>query len=63
MNLNEIKASIANGENVCWKNVAYDVKESKGSYYIVCNRNGHTVGLTHLDGVTLNEKESDFFVK
>lgn len=63
MTLNEIKSAIANGNAVCWANGLYDVKECKGSYYIVCNRNGDTIGLTHADGVTLNGKESDFFIK
>lgn len=62
MTLNEIKQAIEQGKKVYWASLAYDViKDSVGQYLICCNLNGSCVGLTWLDGVTLSEKESDFF--
>ena len=64
MNLEEIKNAVDRGLSVCWSNENYDVlKNDKGWYYIKCNRNNHITGLTWRDGVTMNEKECDFFIK
>lgn len=63
MNLQQIKDAIAKGLTVHWGNTGYTVELSKsGSYYIVFAGNGHRIGLTWLDGVTLNGKESEFFI-
>ena len=32
-------------------------------YNIVCNINNHSIGLTHIDRVTMNGDEEDFFIK
>lgn len=63
MTLAEIKKAVESGKQVCWMNGSYVViKDRKGQWFIKCNANGHCIGLTHRDGVTLNGKESDFFV-
>lgn len=63
MNLQQIKDAIAKGQTVHWSNTGYTVEQSKsGIYHIVFAGNGHRIGLTWLDGVTLNGKEEDFYV-
>lgn len=62
MNLQEIKQAIADGKKVHWSNKLYDVIESKWEYLIRCNSNGHCIGLTWQDGVTMNGREEDFFI-
>ena len=62
MNLQQIKKAIADGKKVYWASALYEViKDSRGEYLIKCSSNGHCIGLTWADGVTLNGKESDFF--
>ena len=62
MTLCEIKQAIADGRKVYWKNAAYPViKDSRGQYLITCTLTAYCIGLTWLDGTTLNGKESDFF--
>jgi hypothetical protein len=64
MNLKEIKRAVDSGLSVCWSHDSYDVlKNSEGWYYVKCNRNNHINGLTWRDGVTMNGKECDFFIK
>lgn len=77
MNLGEIKEAIENGKTVCWSNDGYEVKKYDGkeldedtweyvpvvNYEIVCLSNQHMIGLTWVDGVTLNGKEKDFYIK
>lgn len=67
MTLNEIKAAIDNGRDVRWKNDAYHVYRDtfypSGEYLITFEPNGHTIGLTHRDGVTLNGEPGDFYIK
>ena len=61
MNLQEIKTAIAKGKTVHWSNASYQViEDGKGDYLIQCD-NGSAIGLTWLDGVTLNGKEEDFY--
>ncbi len=63
MNLQEIKQAIDQGIRVHWANLMYDViKDQHQQYMILCRQNGHCIGLTWLDGKTLNGKEEDFFV-
>ena len=63
MNLEEIKKAVLNGEIVHWKSGAYQVVEHFGQFSIKCLLNGHMIGLTHRDGVTMNGKEEDFYIK
>jgi hypothetical protein len=61
--LSEIKLAVDNGNTVYWKQSNYFVfKNSRGKYFIVCENNGHMIGLTWADDVTLNGKESDFYI-
>lgn len=62
MNLQQIKQAIADGNKVYWASKAYEVIEDKiGQYLIHCTINDTYVGLTHVDGTTLNGKEEKFF--
>ena len=61
MNLEQIKKAIELGERVCWSHTGYEVLLSHGEY-IIKHEGGHIIGLTWLDGVTLNGKEKDFFI-
>jgi hypothetical protein len=65
MKLQEIKDAVTSGKAVCWATDNYDVIKSlkNNQYYIVCNRNQSTTGLTWRDGITLNGKESEFYIK
>lgn len=63
MTLDEIKSAVDAGKVVHWKNYAYRViKDSLGQYLILCTMNQNCIGLTHLDGVTMNGEPEDFFV-
>lgn len=75
MTLEEIKSSVDSGVKVFWQQNNYEVQKTEGkslntdtmeweptsSYDIVCTTNGHRIGLTWRDGVTLNAKEEDFY--
>ncbi len=76
MTLIDIKEAVSKGKTVCWKNLGYRVHKSTGvglddnmepapyeNYSIVFTDNGYTIGLTQLDGVTINGEEEDFFVQ
>lgn len=63
MTLFEIKTAIYNGHSVYWKSPIYRVSlDTLGQYLITCTKNGHSIGLTHKDGKTLNGKERDFHI-
>ena len=62
MNLNEIKKAISEGKRVFHNNLNYEVVMDKnGKYLIKCNSNNYCIGLTWLNGTTLNGKEKEFF--
>ncbi len=63
MTLEEIKSAIDAGKTVCWSHTGYEVRLKNGNYNIVCLSNNHCIGLTWEDGVTMNGKEKDFFIK
>ena len=65
MNLNEIKAAVSAGKRVYWSTKAYEVCHdiTTGRWLIVCAFNGYTNGLTHRDGITMDDKEADFFTE
>lgn len=64
MTLEEIKDAVNSGKKVCCVTTAYDVIVDKlGQWLIVCSINDFTTGLTHQDGVTMNGKPRDFFIK
>lgn len=64
MTLTEIIENVNNGVNVFWKTFNYKVVKNlkNNEYFIKCD-NGHCIGLTMSDNVTLNGNESDFFIK
>lgn len=63
MTLNQIKAAIENGEQVFCGNLNYPViKDCKGQYLITCKTTNYCIMLTWMDGVTLNDKEENFFI-
>lgn len=60
MNLTQIKAAVKAGFIVHWMNHGYTVSATASH---VVYHNGDAIGLTHLDGVTLNGQERDFFMR
>lgn len=63
MELDEIKAAVAAGKTVHWKNTLYRViQDGIGQWLIVCDANNHAIGLTWRDGKTLNGDPEDFFL-
>ena len=64
MNLLEIKRAVDEGLAVFWASPAYEVVcgDDRDKYFICCVNTGHCISLTHSDGVTLNGKESEFYV-
>ena len=61
MNLEQIKTALANGERVYWVHNGYEVIRDNLGHYLIQYEDGHCIGLTHRDGVTLNGKEKEFF--
>ena len=63
-NAQEIIEAVDSGKDVRWGNDNYEVIRAKnGSYIIRSQMNGHCVGLTWSDGVTLNGNLAEFYVK
>jgi hypothetical protein len=71
MTLNEIKTAVRDGKKVFWSNEIYEVinpiksptlDENQEQWLIKCKANGSCIGLTHRDNVTMNGKESEFFI-
>jgi hypothetical protein len=64
MNLHEIKSAVEAGLPVHWSNDGYKViKDKIGQFLVIFEPNQSCIGLTWKDGVTLNGKESDFYIK
>ena len=64
MNLQQIKQAIADNKIVYWSNNNYTVIiDTKDQYMIECLINNSCIGLTWLDGTTLNGKESEFYIR
>lgn len=64
MTLEEIKAAVNTGKTVCWSNYGYVVVHDQvGQWLIKFTPNNHCISLTHQDGVTMNGKPEDFFIK
>jgi len=71
MTLDEIKAAVDAGKSVHWVNRGYIVigftceKTGQRDYLIGWDHGGpraHYIGLTWQDGVTMNGKESEFYI-
>lgn len=63
MTVDEIKKAVDEGKIVRWSSEIYLVHKVGDSYLITCELNDHTIGLTWLDGVTLNGKEEEFYIE
>ena len=64
MKLQEIKAAVESGKTVHWGNDAYVVvKDKYDQWFIKCLLNNYCIGLYWADGVTMNGKEEDFYIK
>jgi hypothetical protein len=64
MTLNEIKSAVEAGQSVHWANDGYSViKDKLGQFLIIFKTNESCIGLTWRDGITLNGKEADFYIK
>lgn len=66
MTLSEIKEAVDSGKTVCWSNDRYQVVADQFGYLIGWDIGGigeNYIGLTSLDGVTLNGKEEEFYIK
>ena len=62
MTLQQIKQAVLTGHIVHWSNDSYQVVYNNGIWLIQCV-NGHCIGLTWLDGVTMNGDESEFYIE
>lgn len=62
MTLSEIKTAIAAGKKVCCNNTSYSVIQDGDGQYLIRHINGHCIGLTWQDDVTMNGNENDFFI-
>jgi hypothetical protein len=63
MTLENIKANLAAGRQVFWKQDNYQViQDSIGQYLIKCTTNDNVIGLTWTDETTLNGDEEDFYL-
>ena len=77
MTVYEIEDAVRKGKKVHWTTDNYIVdmyivksrsfpsteEVSSEQFDILCLSNDHRIGLTWIDGVTLNGKEKDFYVK
>ena len=65
MTLDQIKAAVDAGTVVHWRTPRYTIiRDLLGSYLIAFGhgtKDANYIGLTWLDGVTLNGKESEFY--
>ena len=65
MTLDEIKKAVRSGQTVYWKNHFFPVsvttnENGEEKWLVCCKDNDHCIGLTWLDGVTMNGEEVDF---
>lgn len=63
MTLDEIKTAVNAGKTVHWSNGLYRVIRAGKDYQIVCEQNGHAIGLTWQDGETMNGSPSEFYIE
>lgn len=63
MTLEAIKAAVESGLTVHWCTPGYRVIKAHGDQWLIeCVYNGHCIGLTWRDGVTMNGKPKEFYV-
>lgn len=66
MTASEIKKAVEKGHKVHWATNRYTViKDNIGQFLIEYNSgfSKDYIGLTHRNGITLNGKESDFYIE
>ena len=68
MTLDEIVEAVDAGRTVCWSHDGYEVRRTSDKpgglgMDVICLHNNHMIGLTWLDGVTVNGQPEDFYVK
>lgn len=69
MTLQEIKDAVNAGKTVCWASDIYRVEKhhyrstNEEQWLIHCLRNDNYIGLTGLDGVTMNGEPFEFYIK
>lgn len=63
MTLEQIKTAVDEGKTVHWCTSSYKVVRGVSGYLIECLSNEYYTGLTWRDGVTLNGKENEFYIK
>lgn len=62
MNIDQIKTAVTAGKKVYWSSDRYQViQDAAGQWMIACN-GGSMIGLTWLDGATLNGEPEDFYI-
>lgn len=67
MKVEEIKEAVRQGKQVKWASDIYDVRlhhysNGEEDWLITCKANNHSIGLTWIDGVTLNGKAEQFYI-
>lgn len=64
MTLEEIKTAVGEGKKVCWTNDNYEiVPDQTGELLIYSWCTNSYIGLTWINGETLNGREEDFYIK
>ncbi len=63
MNLEQIKEAVQAGYQVHWKNENYRVIQDNLGTWLIVHSNGSCVGLTWVDGKTLNGEPEEFFAR
>jgi len=63
MTLDQIKTAVLAGKTVHWQNKGYIVQVANDNqWHILFTPNNHYIGLTWLDGVTMNGKPEQFYI-
>lgn len=64
MNIQQIKAAIADGKTVYWKSHLYHVVIGfESQLYIHCQSTGHRIGMESDGGQMINSAPNDFYTK
>lgn len=59
----EIKRAVDQGQDVRWESDGYRVVKDSIGQYLIQYVDGYAIGLTWRDGVTLNGKLDEFYLK
>jgi len=61
MTLEQIKTAVEQGKTVHWQNARYEVIVDNRNQWLI-KAGSHCIGLTWADGITLNGRESEFYI-